>query len=81
MAQHDGPPLSGAYPISAWQPGAIVLDELRLHPGEEWGKGPFRLAIGIYDPGTLQRWPASSEDGTVIEDGRALLKLPDEVLP
>jgi hypothetical protein len=30
VAQHDGPPVSGTYPLTAWQVGTIIADQHRL---------------------------------------------------
>lgn len=82
VSQHDAPPLQGAYPFAIWQPGTIVQD-VHLLPvdADALTSGPFRLEIGVYDPDTLQRWSAKEANGSLIEQGNAVLELPSEVLP
>jgi hypothetical protein len=87
VAQHDGAPVQGTYPFAIWQPGTIVQDEHILHVDPDaLSSGPFSLAVGVYDPDTLQRWTAENLDGTLAESGAAVLELPypdlsGEVLP
>ena len=81
VAQHDGQPVSGAYPIAIWQPGTVVMDEHILQLDQDLTSGPYRLEVGIYDPDSLIRWTAESANGLAVEDGRVVLELPAEVLP
>ncbi|MFN2204288.1 MAG: hypothetical protein ACK2UT_00110 [Candidatus Promineifilaceae bacterium] len=82
VAQDDSPPLQGAYPFTIWQPGSVILDEHMLQVDPDLlTAGPYHLAIGVYDPDTLERWPAQNPDGTLSESGMAVLPLPEEVLP
>ena len=55
VAAGDGPPMSGAFPSSFWQPGDVVLDIHHLPALVEGG----RVAVGLYrlDDGT--RLPAT----------------------
>jgi hypothetical protein len=82
VAQHDAPPVYGAYPFSIWQPGKIVEDThvLQVDP-EILSSEPYHLEIGIYDPDSLQRWTAENADGSLGEANVAILELPSEVLP
>ena len=82
IAQHDAPPVNGAYPFTLWQPGIIIQDEhlLKLDP-DSLTSGPYRLEIGVYDPDTLERWPVVGGDGVTIESDAVILELPSEVLP
>ncbi len=56
LAQHDAFPVQNTYPISSWQPGVIVADAHQL----VWPDGADvgAIAVGLYDPDTLERWPA-----------------------
>ena len=82
VAQDDAPPLQGAYPFTIWQPGTIILDEHTLQVDPDLlTTGPYHLAIGVYDPDTLERWMAQNADGTVSDSGTAVLPLPEGVLP
>ncbi len=53
IAQHDGPPASGAAPTSGWQAGQVIQDrhELSFRPGTEDYAGPAKIMVGLYDPG------------------------------
>jgi hypothetical protein len=48
VAQSDGPPLSGARPTSAWQPGFDYQDELRLPLPPSLPAGLYQLRVGVY---------------------------------
>lgn len=73
VAQHDGAPVNGSYPIPLWQPGVLIADTHRLTlPAES--TGPYQLAVGLYDPVTLLRWPVTSANGEPLPDGRAVLE-------
>jgi hypothetical protein len=55
VAMFDSPPTNGLLPMRAWDKDEIVADH-RLITAKT--SGTFRLAIGLYDPQTLQRYPA-----------------------
>jgi hypothetical protein len=75
LAQHDGQPVLNSYPIPAWQPGMIIADERSLTVPAGASLEGASLAIGLYDPATLERWPAVSADGSPLADNRLLLPL------
>ena len=59
LAQADGVPFNGLYPLSNWLPGQFIEDTRQLTlPAET-----TTLAIGIYDPATAQRLPATDTGG------------------
>ena len=69
LAQHDAQPLLNTYPVSVWQPGTIIADP---HP-LLWPEGDgLSLAVGLYDPATLARWPVTGPNGAA---DRAVLPL------
>jgi hypothetical protein len=72
---YDAPPLGGAYPVADWQPGVIIADrhELLIPVGGTL-EGAL-IAVGLYDPVDLARWPAMDDNGIVQPDGRALLPI------
>jgi hypothetical protein len=75
LAQHDAPPLGGAYPVADWQPGVIIADRHELLiPAGGTLEGAL-IAVGLYDPVDLARWPAMDDNGIVQPDGRALLPI------
>ena len=79
IAQHDSPPVGGAYPFPIWQPGTIVVDEHKLALDVDPGPGPYRIEVGIYDPDSLERWAVIDAHGETDEDDSTTLSLPGEV--
>jgi hypothetical protein len=77
VAQHDGPPVSGVYPLTAWQSGTIIADRHVLALPAETPPQAYQLAVGLYDPATLIRWPVAGLNGESLPDGRALLVVPE----
>lgn len=59
----DGRPLGGLYPTVAWQTGEGIVDvhtlDLSALPA-----GDYQLAVGLYDPLTGERLPATLADGS-----------------
>lgn len=81
IAQHDAQPVNGAYPLPAWQPGTLIADGHTLRLPDDAPPGPYTLAVGLYDPETLQRWPVVLDDSAAT-DNRLLLPLsPREATP
>lgn len=73
VAQADSPPVAGRYPTTAWQPGEVVQD-VHLLPLSGGGEPPgMRIAVGLYDPSTLERLAAHKEEGQEISEGRVFL--------
>jgi hypothetical protein len=79
MAQHDGLPVLNTYPLYSWQSGKIVADS---HP-LVWAEvdGDYSIAIGLYDPHTLERWPVWDEAGNRQPDDRLLLPFTPQEAP
>lgn len=75
LAQQDSPPVQGTYPVPVWLPGLIITDEHRLTLPTTAPSGPYQLAVGLYDPVTLTRWPVTTTTGEPLSDGRALLEV------
>jgi hypothetical protein len=75
QAQHDAPPLGGAFPVADWQPGTIIADRHELVLPSQAVLDGSALAVGLYDPNSLERWPVTDGAGTSQPDGRALLPL------
>jgi hypothetical protein len=55
QAQHDGGPVFGYHPTSAWQPGQIVADLHCLVLPLGFAPGSHTLRAGLYDPITGDR--------------------------
>lgn len=81
VAQHDAQPVNNAYPVSVWQPGTIVVDEHTFDLPVGLAGDRFSLAVGLYDPDTLERWPVLGPDNAPIGEERALLSTSLEVAP
>jgi hypothetical protein len=76
VAQHDAQPVMNSYAADLWEPGQIVAD---MHP-LIWPEdaGDYRIAVGLYDPATLERWPVHDEAGNRQPDDRLLIPLMPE---
>ncbi|MCX6032569.1 MAG: exosortase-associated EpsI family protein [Chloroflexi bacterium] len=72
-AQHDGWPLAGRYPTSAWDQGEIVADAHTLDTSG-LASGAYQVAVGMYDLATLQRLPITVDGRRVPEDRLFLLE-------
>jgi hypothetical protein len=67
VAQQDVVPRGWTYPTNWWESGEVVSDEIAL-PLEGTPAGVYRVAVGAYDPDTLERLPIQSETGTPLGD-------------
>ncbi|MCI0394846.1 MAG: hypothetical protein L0322_07885 [Chloroflexi bacterium] len=76
IAQHDGQPVLDTYPLPTWQPGVVIADSHRLSLPAALPAGLYRLAVGLYDPDSLARWPVTGPGGERLPDGRVLLAVP-----
>ena len=72
VAQHDAMPREGHYPTSRWAKGEVVSDSITLDLAEV-PPGHYRLAVGIYDPQTVDRLPAIDAAGLPVRDNRVVL--------
>ncbi|MCL4263131.1 MAG: hypothetical protein KJ069_07950 [Anaerolineae bacterium] len=72
LAQSDAAPVQNSYPLTIWPTGVLIADThtLAVPPGSP---PTAQLAVGLYNPTTLARWPVTNPDGSVNPDGRALL--------
>ena len=70
--QHDAMPREGRYPTSRWVEGEVVSDSITLDLAEV-PPGRYRLAVGLYDPQTLDRLPAVDATGNPVRDNRVVL--------
>jgi hypothetical protein len=81
VAQHDGQPVNNAYPIPIWQSGTTIVDQHTLELPAELPGGDYTIAVGMYDPDSLQRWRVNRPDGQTIPEGRVVLTTTLEVAP
>jgi hypothetical protein len=70
--QADGPPVSGHYPTTEWQPGEIIQD---IHPLPVDDLSQVdHLAIGLYDPVTDERLPAFGPGGERLAEDAVVVR-------
>jgi len=67
LAQSDALPAAG-YRTDQWIAGEVVLDEHRLTLPPDLASGAYRLRVGMYDPLTGERLPATGDDGHPLLD-------------
>lgn len=60
IAQHDGPPASGAFPSSLWRRGDYIADVHTIALPAGLPPGTYHLEFGLYDGRTLQRLAVTS---------------------
>lgn len=72
LVQSDAAPVQNSYPLTIWPIGVLIADihTLALPPDSP---PAAQLAVGLYNPTTLARWPVTHPDESVEPDGRALL--------
>jgi hypothetical protein len=69
IAQLDGDPLGGSYPLSQWEPGTAAVDRRSI----ELDSSDVTILVGLYDRLTGERLPAVSAVGSIWPDGAALI--------
>jgi len=72
VAQDDAMPHRWGYPTRFWGPGEMVRDDIPIYlqgapPGE------YGVAVGAYDPQTMERLPVMNVSGQRYDDGRLVL--------
>ena len=72
VAQDDAMPRQNQYPTSWWAEGEVVSDEITISL-KDAPPGRYRLALGVYDPQTMDRLAAVGPDGAPIADNRVVL--------
>ena len=63
VAQHDGPPLLGELPTSAWSSGNIVPDPHIIMLPDDLPPGIYQLWVGMYHWPSLERLPVVDANG------------------
>lgn len=79
-SQWDAQPIQGAYPTSWWRVGEIVSDRVTLDL-EGMPRESYRLAIGLYDPGTDERLAVVAPSGEQSPDGRLVVEVAERTGP
>jgi hypothetical protein len=72
----DNPPQAGRYPTSAWIERDRVVDRYRLTLSETAPAGDYRLLVGMYDPATGARLPATIKGQPQPDNALELTTLP-----
>ncbi len=70
VAQSDAFPASGAAPTESWLPREVVVDRHELRAP---GPGAYQMYVGLYDPVSGARLPATDANGAQIPNDAALL--------
>ena len=65
VAQADGYPLLGMFPFWLWQPGEVVRDVRHFDTQQP---GEYSVALGVWDPTSGARLPATALDGSSWPD-------------
>ncbi|MCB0196054.1 MAG: hypothetical protein KDJ65_29150, partial [Anaerolineae bacterium] len=60
--QWDNPPQAGRYPTAAWREQDTVVDRYILKLNDGAPPGDYRLLVGMYNPASGERLPATVED-------------------
>lgn len=60
VAQHDGQPRNGSYPVSVWSPGEVIPDGHAIAIPAEVEPGTYAIMVGLYDPRTGERLPVDA---------------------
>ncbi|MCD6291558.1 MAG: DUF2029 domain-containing protein [Anaerolineae bacterium] len=79
-AGRDNPPVNGTMPTDTWPERTLIVDRYRLRVPWNARSGLYPIEIGMYDPVTGQRLPATDANGHPSGD-RILLPQRLRVLP
>jgi len=74
FASHDGPPMAGRYPTSAWLLGDVVPDVHRLVLDPKTPVGTYEIRVGMYSWPSLERLPVLDRQGAVQAEGVIVLQ-------
>jgi hypothetical protein len=72
LGQADGVPYDGLYPLPNWRPGQVIED-VRPVPLREAEAGLAAITVGIYDPATGERLPATDAAGQPLPENRLVI--------
>ncbi len=73
VAQQDGIPLYGVRPTSSWRAGEGIEDSYEILLGSDLPRGEYELAVGMYDPETMERLAVYDAAGQRLPGDRILL--------
>jgi hypothetical protein len=78
VASHDGPPLDGRYPTTAWLPGDVVPHVVHMALDPQTPGGTYHLQVGMYQWPSMERLPVWDSEG-VEQTDRVIALQPIEV--
>lgn len=70
-----GAGMGGIYPIWLWQPGESIHEVRRIPLDAPSPDGCYRVGIGLFNPQTGERTPATNENGTRLDNDVFVLEL------
>lgn len=73
VAQDDSMPHRGGLPTRFWEAGETITDHIPVSLADA-PPGEYGIAIGIYDPQSMERLPLVVGDGEARPDGRLVLR-------
>jgi hypothetical protein len=73
VAQADGVPYNGDYPLPNWRPEHVIVDARYVGSLMDNETQPRAIAVGIYNPATGERLPASDDAGNPLPNNVLLL--------
>ena len=68
VAQADAQPYQGWRPTTLWWPGDPQVDNLTKISLDGLPPGRYSIALGVYDSATMQRLPATDNQGRALPD-------------
>ena len=76
-AQHDGWPLDGTAPTTAWEPGQVLTDTVALtvYPDSLSGAYDVRLAVYVLEEGKINHLPVIPAGGQMLSDHQVLTRV------
>jgi hypothetical protein len=75
VASHDGPPLDGRYPTTAWLPGDVVPHVVHMALDPQAPGGTYLLQAGMYQWPGMERLPVWDSEGVEQTDRVVVLQL------
>lgn len=72
VAQDDRMPRHWTYPTSWWDKGEIVTDTVCLDTSK-LSSGQYKVAVGIYEPDTMERLPVVDQSGALLPEQMLVL--------
>jgi len=77
--QQDSEPCAGACETTGWIEGEFIADSHLITVSPDAPAGEYRIALGMYDPASMERLPAFDDNGTRWPDDRVMLAVPTVV--